>query len=156
MRVLLRDDIAGVGKRGDIVEVAEGFARNYLLPTGRALVAGRQDREAGGRHAPRPRPAQRRRTATRPGRWPASSAPPPSPSSARAAAEGRLFGSVTAADVAEAIRPRRGPRSTGTGSACREPIKTVGTHVVPVQLHDEVEAEVTVEVVAERLSGPGP
>ena len=40
MRVLLRDDISGVGKRGDIVEVAKGFARNYLLPTGRALLAG--------------------------------------------------------------------------------------------------------------------
>ena len=40
MRVLLRDDISGVGKRGDIVEVAKGFARNYLLPTGRAMVAG--------------------------------------------------------------------------------------------------------------------
>jgi ribosomal protein L9 len=79
MRVLLRDDIAGVGKRGDIVEVAKGFARNYLLPTGRALVAG--DRIA-----------------------------------------------------QQAVAMRR--------------IKTVGTHVVPVTLHDEVEAEVTVEVVA--------
>ena len=40
MRVLLRDDVSGVGKKGDIVEVAKGFARNYLLPTGRALMAG--------------------------------------------------------------------------------------------------------------------
>jgi large subunit ribosomal protein L9 len=40
MKVLLRDDIDGVGKRGDIVVVARGFARTYLLPTGRALVAG--------------------------------------------------------------------------------------------------------------------
>ena len=51
MKVLLRDDIDGVGRRGDIVEVAKGFARNYLLPTGRALMAGREDRDPGRGHA---------------------------------------------------------------------------------------------------------
>ena len=68
--------------------------------------------------------------------------------SARASAEGRLFGSVTAADIAEAITAQTGAEIDRRKVALAEPIKTVGTHVVPVQLHDEVAAEVTVEVVA--------
>jgi large subunit ribosomal protein L9 len=67
--------------------------------------------------------------------------------SARAAAEGRLFGSVSAADVAEAINAQMGTEVDRHRITLSEPIKTVGTHVVPVQLHEDVSAEVTVEVV---------
>ena len=59
--------------------------------------------------------------------------------SARAATEGRLFGSVSAADVAEAITAQTGAEIDRHKIALAEPIKTVGTHVVPVQLHDEVD-----------------
>ena len=68
--------------------------------------------------------------------------------SARAAAEGRLFGSVSASDVADAIAAQTGAVVDRHRITLSEPIKTVGTHVVPVQLHDEVTADVTVEVVA--------
>jgi large subunit ribosomal protein L9 len=147
MKVLLRDDIAGVGKRGDIVDVAKGFARNYLLPTGRALMAGakietqavamrrgRDLRNVADRDAARSVAGILGTTTVT--------------VSARASAEGRLFGSVSAADVAEAITAQTGAEIDRGKVSLSEPIKTVGTHVVPVQLHDEVGAEVTVEVVA--------
>jgi large subunit ribosomal protein L9 len=146
MKVLLRDDIAGVGRRGDIVEVARGFARNYLLPTGRALVAGdRIEKQAVAMRRGRDLRNVQDRDAAR------SVAEVLGATtitvSARAAAEGRLFGSVSASDVADAIVAQTGAEVDRHKITLSEPIKTVGTHVVPVQLHDEVTAEVTVEVV---------
>jgi large subunit ribosomal protein L9 len=147
MRVLLRDDIDGVGKRGDIVEVARGFARNYLLPTGRALVAGSKiEKQAVAMRRGRDLRNTHDRDAARSvaGVLGATTVTV----SARAAAEGRLFGSVSAADLADAITAQTGAEVDRHRISLPEPIKTVGTHVVPVQLHDEVTAEVTVEVVA--------
>jgi large subunit ribosomal protein L9 len=147
MKVLLRDDIDGVGKRGDIVEVARGFARNYLLPTGRALVAGSKiEKQAQSMRRGR----DLRNTADREAARSVAAilGAATVTVSARAAAEGRLFGSVSAADVAEAITAQTGAEVDRHKVTLAEPIKTVGTHVVPVQLHDEVTADVTVEVVA--------
>jgi large subunit ribosomal protein L9 len=146
MKVLLRDDIAGVGKRGDIVEVARGFARNYLLPTGRALVAGSKiEKQAVAMRRGRDLRNTQERDAARSVADILGAATVTV--SARAAAEGRLFGSVSATDVAEAITAQTGAQVDRHRIGLTEPIKTVGTHVVPVQLHDEVNAEVTVEVV---------
>jgi large subunit ribosomal protein L9 len=147
MKVLLRDDIDGVGKRGDIVEVAKGFARNYLLPTGRALVAGPKiETQAQSMRRSRDLKNVADRDAARSVAGILGAATVTV--TARAAAEGRLFGSVSAADVAEAINAQTGAEIDRHKIGLAEPIKTVGTHVVPVQLHDEVSAEVTVEVVA--------
>jgi large subunit ribosomal protein L9 len=146
MKVLLRDDIAGVGKRGDIVEVARGFARNYLLPTGRALVAGSKiETQAVAMRRGRDLRNTQDRDAARAVAGILGAATVTV--SARAAAEGRLFGSVSAADVAEAISAQTGAEVERHRISLAEPIKTVGTHVVPVQLHEDVSAEVTVEVV---------
>jgi large subunit ribosomal protein L9 len=147
MRVLLRDDIAGVGRRGDIVDVAKGFARNYLLPTGRALVAGaRAEAQAGAMRRGRDLRNVQDRDAAR--SVAESLAATTVTVSARAAAEGRLFGSVNANDVAEAIAAQTGAVVDRHQIDLAEPIKTVGTHTVPVRLHEDVKAEVTVEVVA--------
>ena len=67
---------------------------------------------------------------------------------ARAGAEGRLFGSVTTTDIAEAVEAQTGAVVDRRKIQLAEPIKSVGTHVVPVRLHAEVDAELTVEVVA--------
>jgi large subunit ribosomal protein L9 len=67
---------------------------------------------------------------------------------ARAGAEGRLFGSVTTGDLSDALAAQTGAIVDRRKITLAEPIKSVGTHVVPVQLHAEVDAEVTVEVVA--------
>ena len=75
MKVLLRDDVDGVGKRGDIVEVAGGFARNYLLPDGRAIVAtdGVEGQAAADAPVARPARGPGPRGGREPGRrsWPA-------------------------------------------------------------------------------------
>ncbi len=147
MKVLLRDDIDGVGRRGDIVDVARGFARNYLLPTGRALLAGDKiEKQALAMRRGRDLRNVQDREAARAVAGILGAATVTV--SARAAAEGRLFGSVSAADVAEAIAAQTGAEVDRTKITLSEPIKTVGTHVLPVQLHDEVSVEVTVEVVA--------
>ena len=67
---------------------------------------------------------------------------------ARAGAEGRLFGSVTTTDVAEAVEAQTGAVLDRRKIHLAEPIKSVGTHVIPIRLHGEVDAELTVEVVA--------
>jgi len=147
MRVLLRGDVAGVGKKGDIVEVAKGFARNYLFPTGRALVAtdGVQFQATAMRRARDLRDAHDKQSAeTVAGVLVASTVT----ITARAGAEGRLFGSVTATDVADAIEAQTGAVVDRRRIQLAEPIKSVGSHVVPLRLHTDVEASVTVEVVA--------
>jgi large subunit ribosomal protein L9 len=126
--------------------VARGFARNYLLPTGRALVAGSKiEKQAEAMRRGRDLRNTQDREAAKTVAGVLGSAT--ITVSARAAAEGRLFGSVSAADVAEAINAQMGTVVDRHRISLSEPIKTVGTHVVPVQLHDDVSAEVTVEVV---------
>jgi len=147
MRVLLRSDISGVGKKGDIVDVAKGFARNYLFPTGSALVAtgGVEAQAEAMRKARALRDAQDKESAQAVAGVLGAAVVK---ITARAGTEGRLFGSVTAHDVAEAIQAATGAVVDRRKIQLGEPIKSVGTHVVPVKLHSEVEVELTVEVVA--------
>ncbi|HLM97123.1 MAG TPA: 50S ribosomal protein L9 [Acidimicrobiales bacterium] len=147
MRVLLRSDISGVGKKGDIVDVAKGFARNYLFPTGSALVAtgGVEGQAAAMRKARALRDAQDKESAQAvAGVLGAATIT----ITARAGTEGKLFGSVTAHDVAEAVQAQTGAVVDRRKIQLAEPIKSVGTHAVPVKLHAEVDVELTVEVVA--------
>jgi len=147
MRVLLRDDVAGVGKRGDIVDVARGFARNYLIPTGRGLVAtaGAETQATTMRRARDLRDAQDREAAEAVAGELAGATVTVT---ARAGSEGRLFGSVTASDIADAIREQTRTVVDRRKIHLSEPIKSVGTHIVPLRLHGDVETSVTVEVVA--------
>jgi len=147
MRVLLRDDVDGVGKRGDIVEVKRGFAQNYLLPGGKAIVAGDgiQAQATAMRRSRDLRDAKDREAAETVAGALGSR---PITVTARAGAEGKLFGSVTASDVAEAVEAQTGAVLDRRKIHLVEPIKSVGTHLVPVHLHEEVDAELTVEVVA--------
>ncbi|HUY23658.1 MAG TPA: 50S ribosomal protein L9 [Acidimicrobiales bacterium] len=147
MRVLLRSDVQGVGKKGDLVAVADGFARNFLFPTGRALAAtdGIEAQATAMRRSRDLRDAQDKDAAESvAGVLRAATVT----ITARAGAEGRLFGSVTAGDVADALEAQTGAVVDRRKVHLAEPIKSVGTHVVPVRLHADVDAEVTVEVVA--------
>ena len=107
MKVLLRDDVAGVGRRGDIVKVAGGFARNFLLPEGRAIVAtdGVEGQAELMRRRRDLREAQDRGAAEAQAKVLAGAV---IPISARAAGGGRLFGSIGPADVVEAIQAATG------------------------------------------------
>jgi large subunit ribosomal protein L9 len=145
MKVLLRSDVEGVGRRGDIVDVSGGFARNYLVPTGRAVHAtdGITGQAAAMRRSRDLRDVKNRESA---GVVATAIGEKPITVTARAGAEGRLFGSVTAADIAEAIEGQTGAVVDRRRIVLAEPIRSVGSHTVTVHLLADVDAEVVVEV----------
>jgi large subunit ribosomal protein L9 len=147
MKVVLRSDVAGVGRRGDIVDVAGGFARNFLLPQGRAIVAsdGVEAQATAMRRARDLREARDRQAAEAKASALAGAV---LSVQARAGSSGRLFGSVTAADVVEAARAQKGVEIDRQHVALDEPIKAVGSYEVPLQLFEDVTTVVTLEVAS--------
>ena len=146
MRVVLRSDVDHVGKRGDIVDVADGFARNYLLPKGHAIVAtnGVTAQANAMRRARDLRDAKDREAAELVAR---TLVPMVFRIPAKVGSGGRLFGSVTATDVVDAVASQAKVNLDRRKLHLDEPIKSAGTHEVPVKLHSDVEFRVTVEVV---------
>lgn len=145
MKVILREDLAGIGCRGDIVSVADGHARNYLLPKGLAIVAtdGAINQAA----------AMRKRRDLREAADRASAQTVAETLSAKtltirakAGAEGRLFGSVTTADIAAALSQQAGI-TIDRKKVVADPIRTVGAHSAIVRLHADVECQVKLSVV---------
>jgi large subunit ribosomal protein L9 len=147
-RVILRADVPELGKRGDILDVADGFARNYLVPKGMAMNAspGAQAQASAMRRARDLRDAQDRSAAEDVATTLVSKVVT---ITAKAGSEGKLFGSVTASDIADAVEAQTGVGLDRRKLELDEPVKTLGTHVVSVKLHADVEFPVTVEVVAE-------
>jgi large subunit ribosomal protein L9 len=146
MKVVLRADVDGVGRRGDIVNVAGGFARNYLLPQGRAIVAtdGVTDQAAAMRKARDLKEARDRESAEAQA---AALTGKTLTLPARAGSGGRLFGSVTSVDIAAAVAEQTGVEIDRRHIELEEPIKVVGMHEVPVSLFGGVTALLAVEVV---------
>jgi large subunit ribosomal protein L9 len=147
VKVLLRDDVAGVGRRGDIVKVAGGFARNFLLPEGRAIVAtegvaGQAEQMRRGRDL---REAQDRGAAEAQATILAGAV---ITIEARAGAAGRLFGSIGPADVAKAVQAQKGVEIDAKHILLTEHLKEVGSFDVTVELFTGVATVVTVEVTA--------
>jgi large subunit ribosomal protein L9 len=145
VKVLLREDVAGVGRRGDIVKVASGFARNYLLPEGRAIAAtqgveGQAERMRNKRDL---QEAQDRSSAEAQAGLLAGSVVP---IAARAAGGGRLFGSIGPGEVSEAILASKGVEVDRRHVVLPEHIKETGTFDVTVELFRDLTAVVTVEV----------
>jgi large subunit ribosomal protein L9 len=146
MKVILRSDRKGLGKRGDIVEVAEGHARNYLLPKGHAIVAtdGAVDQAKAMRRARDLRDAADREGAQA---IAAKLVATPITIKVKAGAEGRLFGSVTSADVVDAIVAQTSI-SLDRRKVTVDHIKSTGTHSATAKLHSDVEFPITLEIVA--------
>jgi len=146
IRIVLRTDIPSLGHKGDICEVADGYARNFLLPKGHAITAtvGTARQAAGMRRAREVKDAHDRQAAESVAR---TLVPLVIKVSARAGPAGRLFGSVTTANIADAIAEQTGLQVARHRLHLPEPIRTLGTHEIPVRLHPEVEFPVTVEVV---------
>jgi large subunit ribosomal protein L9 len=147
VKLVLRSDVAQVGKKGDIVDVADGYGRNYLVPKGLAFPASggveaqatamRRNRDVRDAHDR----AAAQEVAT-------SLVPKVVTITARAGAEGKLFGSVTSHEIIEAVAAQTGVELDRRQLHLDEPIKSLGTHLVPAKLHAEVEFPITVEVVA--------
>jgi large subunit ribosomal protein L9 len=146
MQVLLRSDVAGVGRRGDIVNVSSGHARNFLLPNGLAVVAseGTVRQSDSMKKARQQKEAADRETATT---LIADLGKRQITVTAKAGNEGRLFGSVSAADVAAAIAAQTGASVDRKAVVLGEPIRAVGEHQVTIDMHG-VSGTVTVSVVA--------
>jgi large subunit ribosomal protein L9 len=148
VKVILRSDVDKLGLKGDVVTVADGFARNYLVPRGLAMKAGRGEIAQAGamRRSREQREARDRESAEEvSGRLSGAKISIP----AKAGAEGRLFGSVTTADIAAAVAAATGVELDRRKVSLDEPIKTLGVHEVPIRLHADVETRVTVEVVTQ-------
>ena len=147
MKVILSDDVDKLGRKGDVVTVADGYARNFLVPKGLAMVATRgslKQAEVMQRARAEKDARDKEIAAAKVAKLGAS----PVYISARAGEEGRLFGSVTKSDVARAVEDQLDESVDRHNIRLDEPIRTLGTHQVEVHLHAEVNALVTVEVIA--------
>lgn len=152
MKVLLCEDIRKLGWLGDVVEVAEGYARNYLLPQGLAQVATENNiraiaDEKAKRAEARIEERKRMETAAE------AVAGAEVVLAAKANEQGHLFGSVTEKDIAQNLRGQ-GFTVADEVVVLREHIKEVGTHEVPLRFADDVKATVSVVVVAEGQEVP--
>ena len=147
MRLILRSDVDGVGHKGDVVEVSNGYGRNYLLPRGLAFKAteGAKAQAEAMKRSRDIRDAAARQAAQEVAKQLVAS---PVSISARVGGDGRLFGSITTADIASAITAQTGVEIDRKQLSLDEPIKALGSHLVPAKLHAYVEFPVTVEVVA--------
>ena len=148
MKLILTADVPNLGGPGDIVEVKDGYGRNYLLPRSLAIVAtrGAEKQVASIKRAQRARQIRdlghAKEVAGQLGAIDITV-------KAKAAGDsGRLFGSVTAADVVDAVRAAGGPPLDRRAVEVPGQIKTIGTHQVTVRLHPEVTTELDVAVVA--------
>jgi len=145
VKIVLRSDVDNVGKKGDIIDVADGFARNYLLPKGFAIKATRGvEAQAGAMRRSRDLKDAKDREA---GETIARKLVPMVITvAARAGAEGKLFGSITSADVVAAVSEQAGVDLDRRKVILDEPIRTIGTHEIPVRLHSDVQFRITLDV----------
>ncbi len=145
MKVILTNEVTGLGEPGDVVEVKAGYGRNFLIPRGLAMLWTRG--------AEKQIELIRRARAARDirGLDDAKAAVGtlkalPVRIRVRAGAQGRLFGSVSASDIADAVRAAGGPELDRRRIEIANPIRTVGRHQVTVRLHPEVTATLDVDV----------
>ncbi|MCU1678852.1 MAG: ribosomal protein [Frankiales bacterium] len=146
MKLILKQQVAGLGDAGDIIEVKDGFGRNYLIPQGFALLATRGvEKDAAAIRKGREVRAvndlqQAKDIASQLGSMRVQL-------TAKSGDGGRLFGSVQTDDIAAAVSKAGGPKLDKRLITLNAPIKTLGAHTVTVKIHPEVDATVTVEVV---------
>ncbi len=147
MEVILREDIEKLGNRGDIVKVAPGFARNFLLPKRLAVAATESNKKIveQERQAHLRKDAKLKSEAEDLGKLLANVS---ITITQKAGEEGHLFGSVTSKDIAEALE-RQNFHVDRKKVVLADPIKQVGEYKIPVKLHKDVAVEIPVNVVAE-------
>jgi large subunit ribosomal protein L9 len=148
VKVILRGDVSGLGKRGDIVEVSKGYVRNFLEPRGLAMAAtaGAQQQAEAMRRSRDLKDARDRESAEQVA---TVLVPKTITISVRASDAGRLFGSVTESDIVDAVRAATGIELDRKDLLLDEHIKDLGTHMVTARLHSDVQFPITLEVVAD-------
>jgi large subunit ribosomal protein L9 len=147
MKVVLRSDVAGVGHKGDICTVADGYAANFLIPKGLAYQATKGSE----RQASQMRRSRELRNAKERDEAQAMADRLTGKAiliGAKAGDGGKLFGSVTMADVLRAVSEQANV-TLDRKAISMEPLKTLGVHTVAAKPHPEVAFELTVEIVAD-------
>ena len=147
MKLILTREVAGLGLAGDIVEVADGYGRNFLVPRG-AAITWTKGAEKQIVQIKRARDAREIRDLGHAREIKADLEKLSVTLGARAGEGGRLFGSITAADVAGAVKDAGGPLLDKKRIQLPGHIKTVGSHTVTVDLHPDVVASVPVTVTS--------
>jgi large subunit ribosomal protein L9 len=147
MKLILTHEVTGLGAPGDVVEVKDGYGRNYLLPRGYAL-AWSKGAEKQIETIRKARRAREVRDLGHAQEIKAELERLPVKLSGRAGNSGRLFGAVTVADIAAAVSKAGGPSLDKRKIEIPTPIKTVGSHRVSVRLHPEVAATIGLTIVA--------
>jgi large subunit ribosomal protein L9 len=152
MEVILKEDVANLGHRGDVVKVADGYGRNFLLPRKLALQATLANKAV----IEQMKSAAARRSATEKTQAEelVTKLEPLVLSFTRKSGEnGQLFGSVTSVDIAAALEAK-GFEVDRRKIQLAEPLKTLGDATVAIKLHREVTAHVKVKVVADAVEAP--
>src|SRR5688572_4996967 len=147
MKIILSSDVENIGHKGDVVTVADGYARNFLVPKGLAIAATKGALKQAEMMQRARAEKEAKAKAEAQGRVEKLEAAPVY-ISANAGEDGRLFGSVTSSDVARGIEDQLGESVERHDIRLAEPIRTLGSHSVDVNLHEGVHATVTVEVIA--------
>jgi large subunit ribosomal protein L9 len=147
IEVILREDIKTLGRAGEMVRVKPGYARNYLLPQGLAYEATEGNRKRIAAET-RVRAARNESERTEAERLAGTLSGISLTLTGKAGEEGKLFGSITSQDIADALAGQ-GYTFDRRRIELEHPIKTTGTHTVSVRLHPEVHAELSVSVVSE-------
>jgi large subunit ribosomal protein L9 len=146
MKLILTQEVSGLGEPGDVVEVRDGYGRNYLVPRGLAMrwTRGGEKQVANIRRAREVRDIRDLGDARE---ISARLASLPVQLETRAGQNGRLFGSVMPADIVAAVQRAGGPQLDRRRVELVDPIKTVGSHQVRVRLHPDVTATLSVDIV---------
>ena len=146
MRVILLQDVDGLGKVGDLKDVANGYARNYLLPRRLAagatpsLIANRTQRIASEQRKQEKQSEQNRQLAERLNQVTLTFR-------AKVGAQGRLYGSITSQDIANALREAESITVDRRAIELADPIRALGNFTIPVRVASHVESKITVNVI---------
>ena len=152
MKVILLQDVEGLGKAGDLKDVANGHARNYLFPrrlaaaATPALIANRDQRIAAEQRRLEKQADENRQQAERLGQITLTF-------KARVGREGRLYGSITSQDIAAGLRESEGIVIDRRMIDLPNPIRSTGTYMVPIKIAQKLEPKITVNVVDETQAG---
>ena len=147
MKVILRANVEGVGNTGDLVDVANGYAQNFLMPKGLAMRAteGAATQAEAMQRSQELRGVKEREGAEEIGQQLQAQT---IAIQARVGQDDQLYGSVTTSEIAEAVQAQTGIVLDRRDMSLEEPIRTVGTHQVDMRLHSDVRIQITIEVSA--------
>lgn len=149
MKVILQQDVKKLGSKGTVVEVSDGYARNYLLPRGLAMEATKGNLQQLKRQKAR-KEAQERQELEKAKKLAEQLEQEVIVIRTKAGEKGRLFGSVTSKEIADTISQQLDVKVDKRKIILDEPIKNIGVHPIQIKLHPDVQAQVKVRVVTDQ------